>query len=366
MLPPTSRSCLPRRCRCRDRRRRGARAACEMKAATRWEPWPRSPAVGTRRAETRPPPLLLYARGRRRAGAGRPPRCVPGEGPWSGSPAKHWATRTRQAWSSTPPERCSGSPERFPPLPGSTLRRTSLAPPTYRLSAREVEALRLLAAGKRNREIAPGLVLSEHTVARHVQNIFTKLGVSSRTGPPSASIWPRLRPEWSKITTEPAASKWWIPAMRGGGPGRTVTLSDAPTNERRNRVRRRVPPVQEPAGGVRQGREAHQERGRALGARGLQLTRTGTDRPTPASGRRDRSRTSGHVDSALGDPGRHLRQGRDCVNAGVAGNRGPWRNDELPGRPRRRYRDRRKSSGPPANVPRDGHAPGLGGDEVQA
>lgn len=49
------------------------------------------------------------------------------------------------------------------------------------LTGRELEVLRLIAAGKRNREIAEDLVLSEHTVARHVQNILTKLGVSSRT-----------------------------------------------------------------------------------------------------------------------------------------------------------------------------------------
>ena len=49
------------------------------------------------------------------------------------------------------------------------------------LSPREVEVLRLVAAGKSNREIAATLTISEHTVARHLQNIFAKLGVSSRT-----------------------------------------------------------------------------------------------------------------------------------------------------------------------------------------
>jgi DNA-binding CsgD family transcriptional regulator len=49
------------------------------------------------------------------------------------------------------------------------------------LTAREAEVLRLVAAGKSNRAIAGELVISEHTVARHVQNIFTKLNVSSRS-----------------------------------------------------------------------------------------------------------------------------------------------------------------------------------------
>jgi DNA-binding CsgD family transcriptional regulator len=50
------------------------------------------------------------------------------------------------------------------------------------LTAREVEVLRLVAAGKTNREIAKTLVLSDHTVRRHLQNIFNKIGVSSRAG----------------------------------------------------------------------------------------------------------------------------------------------------------------------------------------
>ena len=51
---------------------------------------------------------------------------------------------------------------------------------SHGLSPRELEVLRLVAAGKSNREIAAALVISEHTVARHVQNIFTKLRLSSR------------------------------------------------------------------------------------------------------------------------------------------------------------------------------------------
>jgi DNA-binding CsgD family transcriptional regulator len=50
------------------------------------------------------------------------------------------------------------------------------------LTPREAEVLRLVAAGKTNRDIAVELVISEHTVARHLQNMFAKLGVSSRAG----------------------------------------------------------------------------------------------------------------------------------------------------------------------------------------
>ncbi|MGH3728449.1 MAG: LuxR C-terminal-related transcriptional regulator [Micromonosporaceae bacterium] len=49
------------------------------------------------------------------------------------------------------------------------------------LSPREIEVLRLVAAGKTNHAIADELFLSEKTVARHLSNIFTKLGVGSRT-----------------------------------------------------------------------------------------------------------------------------------------------------------------------------------------
>jgi DNA-binding CsgD family transcriptional regulator len=58
--------------------------------------------------------------------------------------------------------------------------------PAGSLSEREVQVLRLVAAGKTNRAIANELFISEKTVARHVSNIFGKLGVSSRTG---ATAW---------------------------------------------------------------------------------------------------------------------------------------------------------------------------------
>jgi ATP/maltotriose-dependent transcriptional regulator MalT len=48
------------------------------------------------------------------------------------------------------------------------------------LTPREAEVLRLVADGRSNREVAADLVLSERTVERHVSNILTKLGVSSR------------------------------------------------------------------------------------------------------------------------------------------------------------------------------------------
>jgi DNA-binding CsgD family transcriptional regulator len=56
------------------------------------------------------------------------------------------------------------------------------------LTDRQVQVLQLVAAGKNNRDIAGALHLSEHTVARHMQNIFAKLGVSSRAAATSSAL----------------------------------------------------------------------------------------------------------------------------------------------------------------------------------
>jgi LuxR family transcriptional regulator, maltose regulon positive regulatory protein len=66
--------------------------------------------------------------------------------------------------------------------------RTAGAPPgsgsadlIERLSDRELEVLRLVAAGLPNKEIAAQLFLSEGTVHRHIHNLCGKLGATSRT-----------------------------------------------------------------------------------------------------------------------------------------------------------------------------------------
>jgi HD-GYP domain-containing protein (c-di-GMP phosphodiesterase class II) len=58
--------------------------------------------------------------------------------------------------------------------------------PTQTVSGREVEVLRELAKGQTNKQIAKVLFISENTVERHLDNIYSKLGVSSRT---SAVVW---------------------------------------------------------------------------------------------------------------------------------------------------------------------------------
>jgi DNA-binding NarL/FixJ family response regulator len=58
--------------------------------------------------------------------------------------------------------------------------------PAAELTDREREILRLVAAGKPNKEIAAELVISERTARTHVSNILRKLGLASRT---QAALW---------------------------------------------------------------------------------------------------------------------------------------------------------------------------------
>ncbi len=64
-------------------------------------------------------------------------------------------------------ERARALPETAPAYPGG-------------LTEREVEVLRLIAAGKTNLEIAEVLVIAEGTARRHVANIYEKIGAANR------------------------------------------------------------------------------------------------------------------------------------------------------------------------------------------
>ena len=60
---------------------------------------------------------------------------------------------------------------------------TPLSPPPHpdRLTAREVEVLRLLAKGLSNAQIAEGLIVSQLTIKAHLRSIYSKLQVTSRS-----------------------------------------------------------------------------------------------------------------------------------------------------------------------------------------
>jgi DNA-binding NarL/FixJ family response regulator len=66
--------------------------------------------------------------------------------------------------------------------PGATTSRQAVSI----LTPRELEVLKLVAEGLSNQDIAQQLVLSEHTVHRHLANILRKLGLSSRA---AAATW---------------------------------------------------------------------------------------------------------------------------------------------------------------------------------
>jgi LuxR family transcriptional regulator, maltose regulon positive regulatory protein len=71
----------------------------------------------------------------------------------------------------------AGLPIRPPVRPGGVVVAGLVEP----LTAREVEVLRLLAAGAPNRAIAEELVVTLETVKKHTSHLFDKLGVANRT-----------------------------------------------------------------------------------------------------------------------------------------------------------------------------------------
>ena len=68
----------------------------------------------------------------------------------------------------------------------ASLREERADDPTAELTARELEVLRLVAAGKPNKQIATELLISERTARTHVSRILRKLRLSSRT---QAALW---------------------------------------------------------------------------------------------------------------------------------------------------------------------------------
>ena len=68
----------------------------------------------------------------------------------------------------------------------SSLREAGDDDPTSALTSRELDVLRLAAAGEPNKQIAAELAISERTARTHVSRILRKLHLSSRT---QAALW---------------------------------------------------------------------------------------------------------------------------------------------------------------------------------
>ena len=94
--------------------------------------------------------------------------------------------------------------------------------PTADLTPREVQVLDLVAAGRRNAEIAAELFLSEKTVKTHINHIFTKLGVTDRV----------------------QAVLYYRASIEPGGPDKIQPRIDSP-----GRAAGSLPPATEPEGG---------------------------------------------------------------------------------------------------------------------
>ena len=174
-----------RRRRCRRRRAAPARELEEI--AERWEGacwprWPRTPAERSSWPRATPGP-----RWSRCARAGQVWREL--EAPYEAARARVLVGLACRALGDDDTaaleldaarERLRAAGRGAGPRPRRLARRAPRPREAHGLTARELQVLRLVAAGKTNKAIAAELVLSERTVDRHVSNIFAKLGVSSR------------------------------------------------------------------------------------------------------------------------------------------------------------------------------------------
>ena len=91
--------------------------------------------------------------------------------------------------------------------------------PLAGVTPREREVLVLLAEGLTNRQIAERLVVSEHTVHRHVTNTLRKLDLRSRTAAAAHAVVPgswTSRP-YSQNWPFQGRARWLDPAKRGRG-----------------------------------------------------------------------------------------------------------------------------------------------------
>ena len=136
--------------------------------------------------------------------------------------------RTARRWSS---KRQAGSSRSSAHWPTSRGRRGCLrgppAAPAGGLTARELDVLRLVATGKTNRSVAADLFLSEKTVARHVSNIFNKLGRVEQGSRDRLRL--RARSRLSACTEIPASGGraiWVICPMRPSALLRSVACDE--------------------------------------------------------------------------------------------------------------------------------------------
>jgi DNA-binding NarL/FixJ family response regulator len=77
----------------------------------------------------------------------------------------------------------------------------AVTPASGGLSRREIEVLGLIVQGHTNRSMGDDLGISEKTVARHVSNIFAKIGVSSRAAATAYAYEHDLVPRSGESTT---------------------------------------------------------------------------------------------------------------------------------------------------------------------